>query len=177
MINIWHSDPEHSQFRFSVKNMAVATIRGRFSEFTVLVKSESDTFINPSIEVKISTSSLTTDNLERDAHLQGTDFFDVANFPTMEFKGKSLVALSETDYELAGMLTIKDVSKEIRLNVEYGGIAHGFDGEKRAGFSLTGKINRFDFGLSWNNLLDNAVPIVGADVQISIDIELVHQEN
>lgn len=169
----WKADLEHSQIRFSVKNMAVAMIRGQFTDFTVEVQTTDDSFSDPLIEVDIPCGSLTTDNLERDAHLQGPDFFDVGKFPTLKFFGKTFVPQDENQFELTGTLTIKDKSKEITLLAEFGGIAHGFDGEKRAGFSLEGKINRFEFGLVWNDLLDAAVPIVGADVKISIDVELI----
>jgi polyisoprenoid-binding protein YceI len=132
-------------------------------------------FTKSSIDVTIDATSIFTNEDKRDGHLKSADFFDVENYPTLTFQGKSFKRVEDDEYKLTGILTVKGVSKEVELDVEFGGINKDPWGNEKAGFSLEGKINRKDFGLNWNAALETGGVLVSEEVKISAEVQFVKQ--
>lgn len=168
----WVIDPTHSEVAFKVKHLMISNVKGNFSAFDVNVLTDDDNFSNAEINVSINTSSISTGVADRDAHLKSPDFFDSANFETMTFISKSLTG-SGDDYKLEGDLTIRGVTNPVRLNVEFGGLMTDPWGNVKAGFNVDGRINRKDWGLTWNAALEAGGVLVADEVRISAEIELL----
>lgn len=168
----WKIDPAHSEIKFKVKHLLVSTVTGSFGKFDAEIKSDGGDFENASITFEAETSSINTNNAQRDGHLQSADFFDAENFPKLTFVSRSFKKVSGKNYELIGDMTIRGITKEVKLNVEHNGNARGFDGLEVAGFEISGKLNRFDFGLQWNAMTEAGGIVVGPDVKIEIFAEM-----
>ena len=168
----WKIDPAHSEIKFKVKHLLVSTVTGSFGKFDAELNSDGENFENAVISFEAETASINTNNAQRDAHLQSADFFHAENFPKITFVSKSFTKLSENYYELTGDITIRGVTKEIKLKVEHNGNARGFDGLEVAGFEITGKLNRFDFGLQWNAMTEAGGIVVGPEIKIEIFAEM-----
>jgi polyisoprenoid-binding protein YceI len=168
----WAIDPSHSQLTFRVKHLMITYVRGEFTKFSGEVETEENDFSKGSVSVTIDASSIYTNDAKRDMHLKSPDFFDVEQHPQITFQGSSLVKIGQR-YQLKGLLTIKGISNEVVLDAEFGGINKDPWGNEKAGFSLTGKINRKDYGLNWNAPLETGGVLVGDEVQISGEIQLV----
>jgi polyisoprenoid-binding protein YceI len=171
----WNIDKSHSHILFGVKHMVISTVTGYFRIFDGKLVTKGDDFNNGYIEFNINTSSINTDNEQRDKHLQSPDFFDAAKYPNITFKSKYMKKLNDNEYELIGNLTIKNVTKEIKLNVEYNGTIKDPYGKTRAGFKLSGKLDRFDYGLEWSKTIETGGLVVGKEVKIDAEIEVVKQ--
>lgn len=171
---VWTIDPGHSTIQFKVKHLAVANVTGLFTSFTGTVQARQDDFDGAQINLRIDARSLTTNNEVRDTHLKSEVFFDTAQFPNLLFAG-TLRQLAE-DYELVGELTIRNVTKQINLAVSCTGVGKGRFGDSRAGFEVTGQLNRHDYGLSWGMLTETGGLVVGELIKLNMDIELVKEE-
>lgn len=171
----WVLDPSHSEVSFKVKHLMIANVKGLFKEFSVDVTTEGDDFTKSVIGFQMNPASIETGDGGRDGHLKSGDFFDVENYPSIEFTSGSLVLLEDENYELTGDLTIKGITKTVKLDVEFGGIQKDPWGNTKAGFTLSGKINRKEFGLLWNATLESGGLLVGEDVKILCEIELAKQ--
>ena len=171
----WGFDPAHSEIGFKVKHLMVTNVRGVFKEYNGTVLTKGDDFTTAEINFSINAGSISTNDDRRDGHLKSADFFDADNIKEITFKSSSLEKVSESDYVLYGDLTIKGVTKRIKLDVEYNGVIKDPYGGRRAGFEITGKINRKDFGLTWNALLETGGVMVGDEVTIKCEIQLVQQ--
>jgi len=169
----WNLDPAHSEVTFKVKHMMITNVSGSFKEFTVDASSEGEDFNKPEISFTAKASSVDTGSEQRDGHLQSPEFFDAGKFPEIKFKATKYEKVSGNDYKLEGDLTIKDVTKNITLDVDYGGIQKDPYGNIKAGFTIHGKINRKDFGLSWNAALETGGVMVSEEVRINCEIQLV----
>lgn len=168
----WQLDKSHSSITFTVSHMVVSETSGRFKFFDGKVLSKSDDFIDSDIEFTIDAASVNTEDEKRDGHLKSPDFFDVAKYPQITFKSKSFKKIDGKNYKLIGDLTMHGVTKEVALDVIYNGTAKSPSGVVKAGFKVTGKINRADFGLKWNKTLDNGGLLVGEEVNLVCNIEL-----
>lgn len=168
----WAIDPAHSKVSFKVKHLMIANVMGNFREFQGEVTTVGTDFSTAEISFSINSASIDTEAADRDAHLKSPDFFDVANHPKITFKGTGLKKLGNDMYELSGNLTIKEITKPVDLSVEFGGLMTDPWGNVKAGFSLTGKINRKDWALNWNAALEAGGVLVGDEVKITCDIEL-----
>ena len=168
----WAIDPTHSKVSFKVKHLMISNVLGSFREFEGTATTEGDDFSTAQISFSLNAASVDTEMADRDAHLKSADFFDAAKFPKLTFAGKGLKDLGDDMYELTGDLTIKDVTKQVTLSAEFGGIGTDPWGNVKAGFSVSGKINRKDFGLNWNAALEAGGVLVGEEVKLSADIEL-----
>ncbi|MBI5193877.1 MAG: polyisoprenoid-binding protein [Nitrospirae bacterium] len=166
----YNVDPDHSTVGFSVTHMTVSKTTGRFMDFTGFIDIDPDTVTVKSLEANIKTASVSTNHKKRDTHLKGPDFFDVKKYPTMTFKMKSYKKTGDV-YTVLGDLTLRGITKEITLVGNLNGVSKDPWGSTRAGFSASGKINRKDFGMVWNKVLDNGGLVVGDDVMITLDIE------
>ncbi len=173
----WAIDPTHSKVAFKVKHLMISNVLGNFKEFEGQVSTDGDDFSTAEINFSLNTASIDTEMADRDGHLKSPDFFDAEKYPKITFSGKGMKDLGDEMYELTGDLTIKDVTKPVTLTVEYGGIMSDPWGNVKAGFSLSGKINRKDFGLNWNAALEAGGVLVGEEVKISGDIELAKVAN
>lgn len=169
----WFLDPAHSELTFKVKHMMIANVKGEFKNFTVEV--DGDDILKSTLNVSVDASSINTNNTDRDNHLKSADFFDVENHKELTFKSTSFKKKDDDEYELKGILTIKGISKEVALEVEFGGINKDPWGNEKAGFSVEGKINRKDWGLSWNAALETGGVLVSEEVKIAGEIQFVKQ--
>lgn len=169
----WVLDPSHSELMFKVKHLMIANVKGEFRNFQAEVDGED--FTTSPIQLSIEAASIFTNEDNRDTHLKSADFFDVENHKEILFKGTSFVKVDDENYKLTGLLTIKGVSNPVTLDVEYGGINKDPWGNEKAAFSLSGKINRKDWGLNWNAALETGGVLVSEEVRINADVQFVKQ--
>jgi polyisoprenoid-binding protein YceI len=172
----WKIDPVHSEIKFKVKHLVVSTVTGQFNKFEGTVESDKPDFTDAKIKFEADVNSIDTKNEQRNNHLKSADFFDAANYPKLTFLSKSIKKKSDNEYEVVGDLTIRQTTKEIKLDVVYNGTVKGFGGVDVAGFEMTGKLNRFDYGLQWNALTEVGGIVVAEDVKIEISAELNEAE-
>jgi len=174
MANVkWALDPTHSELLFKVKHLMITNVKGEFRTFSAAIDGED--FTSAPVTVKIDTESVFTNNNDRDGHLKSPDFFDAAQYPSITFTSKSFKKVDDDEYTLTGDLTIKDVTKEVSLEVTYGGVNKDPWGNHKAGFSVKGKINRTDFGLTWNAALETGGVLVSEEVKIDAEVQFVQQ--
>lgn len=174
MPETWQLDPAHSKIQFTVRHMVISEVLGNFKTFNLKLDSQKDDFSDSKVELQIQVDSIDTDVIDRDNHLRSADFFEVKKYTFITFKSKSVKKISNEKYKLIGDLTIRNVTKEIEFDVIYNGqIADPFGGKRRAGFKITGTLNRFDYDLKWNMLIDTGGAVVGKNVNIICDIEIV----
>ena len=166
----WALDPAHSEIQFKVKHMMIATVTGNFDRFNVSVESDKDDFSDANIFFSAETASVNTGSEQRDGHLKSADFFDSETYPEMKFQATSF---SPADNALQGNLTIKEITKPVKLEAEFGGIGKDPWGNTKAGFTLSGKINRKDWDLNWNAALETGGVLVSEDVRLLGEIQLM----
>lgn len=170
----WALDPTHSEVTFKVKHMMFTNVSGKFDSFSANVVTDGEDFSKSSIEFNADINSILTGTVDRDNHLKSPDFFDAANFPSLKFKSTSYQKGNGQD-KLTGDLTIKDITKSVTLDVAFGGLAKDPWGNLKAGFSISGRINRKDWGLTWNAALETGGVLVSDEVKIACEIQLVKQ--
>ena len=169
----WISDPTHSEIGFKIKHLMITNVSGNFGKFNVEAEAANDDFQNAKIDFTAEINSVDTGNEQRDGHLLAPDFFDAQKFPQMKFRASNSEKLDANgNYSLNGDLTIRDVTKPVQLNLEFGGIANDPYGNTKAGFKLSGMIDRTQFGLVWGGKLAAGGLMVGNDVNLNINIEL-----
>ncbi len=171
----WKIDPAHSLVEFAVRHLMITSVRGRFTDVKGTVVTEGDDPATAQVEVIIDVNTIDTREPQRDAHLRSADFFDVEKYPSITFKSKRVTDERGDHFKLVGDLTIHGVTKEVVLDVASEGRAKDPWGSERAGFSATTKINRKDFGLNWNQALETGGWLVGDEIKITIDLELIKQ--
>jgi len=172
----WGIDPVHSQIGFRVKHLMITNIRGAFKEFDGSIYTTGEDFMTAEIDFWINPASVDTGDEKRDAHLKSADFFDVENFKEINFTGNTYEEVDKDgSYELYGDITIKGIKKQVKLDVEFGGVMKDLWGNHKAGFTINGKINRKDWGLNWNGVLEAGGVLVGEDVWINCEVQLVKQ--
>lgn len=167
----WKIDPAHSEVKFKVKHLVISTVTGHFNQYDATAQTLSGDFSDAKISFEADVNSIDTKNEQRDGHLKSPDFFDAANHPKLTFVSKSLKKKSANEYELTGDLTIRDTKKETKLDVVYNGTVKGFGSGEVAAFEITGKINRQDFGLTWNALTEAGGVVVSDDVKFEVNAE------
>ena len=171
--NKWNIDGAHSGINFSIRHMVVSKVRGRFGKFGGTLEVDDGDLTRSTIEVTIDASSIDTGTAQRDDHLRSADFFDVERFPELRFHGKRIEQAGRDHYRVLGDLTIRDVTREVTLDVEYGGRAKDPWGNERAGFLAKASIDRKDFGLQWNQVLEAGGLLVGDRVDIELEVQAV----
>lgn len=169
----WNLDNSHTNVKFTVTHMVISEVDGAFKTFTGSMIASKPDFSDAQIDFSVDIASVNTDNEQRDKHLKSDDFFNAEKFPKMTFKSISMKKLSGNKYELVGDLTIRDVTKKVKFAVTYGGTAKDPWGNTKAGFKATSTINRLEYGLKWNSLMETGGAMVGPDVIISINAEFV----
>jgi polyisoprenoid-binding protein YceI len=171
----WIIDPSHSHIQFSVRHLMISTVRGRFDRFSGTVEADEQNPTGAQVDVQIEADSLDTRDDKRDAHLRSPDFLNVEQYPYLSFKSTRVERIDATHGRLLGDLTIRGVTRPVALEVEYAGQAKTPWGTISAGFSAQTKINRKDWGLNWNVALETGGVLVGDDITINIELELVKQ--
>lgn len=170
----WVLDPMHSEVQFKVKHLVISTVTGTFKVLDGSVETATEDFSDAQIEFSLDVNSIDTNQGDRDNHLKSADFFDAEKYPLIKFKSTAFTK-SGDDYTLEGHLTIKDVTKPVTLAVDFGGTATDFYGNVKAGFEVTGKINRKDFGLTWNGITEAGSVVVGEDIKLAINVQFAKQ--
>jgi polyisoprenoid-binding protein YceI len=172
----WQIDPSHSRIGFSVKHMMIATVRGEFKAYTGSLELNTEDITRSKLSGDIEVASIDTREAQRDDHLRSADFFDAANHPTIHFESKRIEHVDGNEYRVVGDITIRGVTREIVLEAEYAGVHKDPWGGTRTGFTVTGSLNRKDFGLSWNAALETGGVLVGDKVKLELEVEAVLQQ-
>jgi polyisoprenoid-binding protein YceI len=170
----WAVDPAHSNVEFAVRHLMISTVKGRFGAVSGTVQLDDEDLSSSAVDVSIDAASIDTRQADRDAHLRSADFFDVEQFSTLTFRSSSITREGD-EFRVVGDLTIRGVTRPVTLRVTEEGRTRDPWGGERIGFSATAKINRRDFGLTWNQVLETGGIAVGDEVKISVDVELVRQ--
>jgi len=171
----WVIDPTHSEIQFKVKHLVISTVTGSFKTFEGTVETDGDDLTTANINFSADIASIDTNQAQRDEHLRSAEFFDAANHPKMTFTSSSLEKTGDDTYKLKGDLTMKGVTKPVVLDAEYGGAMTDFYGQNKAGFEINGKINRKDFGLTWSATTEAGGVVVGDEIKLVINIQLIKQ--
>jgi polyisoprenoid-binding protein YceI len=167
----WRLDMQHSSIHFTVRHLLVAKVRGRFTRWSGTLRFDESNPSAASVEVSIDAGSIDTSEAQRDAHLRSPDFFDVARYPHITFKSTKVERTSGTTYKVKGELTIRGITRPAALEVEYGGALRDPFGHDRAGFSARAVVDRKEFGITFNQVLDHGGLALGELVTIDIDVE------
>ena len=171
----WVIDPTHSEIGFKIKHLMITNVSGKFETFEAEDQTEGDDFTTAQIEAKISTASINTNNLQRDEHLRNSDFFEVDKHPEILFSSTKVEKVDEENFVVYGNLSLKGIVKPVKLDVEYSGATKDPWGNQKAGFVISGKINRSDFGLNFNAALETGGLVLGEEVKINSEVQLVKQ--
>lgn len=171
----WTIDTAHSEITFTVRHMMISNVRGQFERFTGTVDFVEENPAQSSVDVQIEAASINTKEEKRDAHLRSNDFLAADQYPYLTFKSKRVEVVDENNGKIHGDLTIRDVTKPVVLDVEYSGMAKSPWGTMSAGFSATTKISRKQWGLEWNAALETGGVLVGDEIKINIELEIVQQ--
>jgi len=168
----WKIDSAHSAVEFAVRHMMITTVRGRFADVSGTLDFDEQNPTNGRADITVKAASIDTREAQRDTHLRSADFFDVEQFPTLTFRSTKIEGTAQ-EFKLIGDLTIHGVTRPVTLDVTHEGRGKDPWGGERVGYSATGKIKRSDFGLTWNAALETGGFLVGDDVKISLDIQLI----
>jgi polyisoprenoid-binding protein YceI len=171
----WTIDTSHSQIQFTVRHMMISNVRGRFENFSGTVDLDENNPENSKIDIKIEIATLNTRDAQRDGHLRSADFFEAEKYPYMTYVSKKIKKTDAIHAKVYGDLTIRNVTREVVLEVEFNGKAKSPWGTTSAGFNAEAKISRKDFGLEWNKTLETGGVLVGDEITINIDFEAVQQ--
>ncbi len=169
----WSIDAAHSEIGFKIKHLMVTNVRGQFKEYDASIYTTGEDFLSAEIDFWLNPSSISTGDVRRDEHLKGPDFFEADKFKEITFTANTLERVSGDEYAMHGDLTIKGITKRIKLDVEFNGVNRDPYGNHKAGFTITGKINRKDWGLNWNAALEAGGVLVGEEVVINCEVQLV----
>ena len=163
----------HSLIQFKVRHLMITNVTGSFQHFDGTIEAEGEDFTQGKVTFSVKVDSIDTTNDDRNGHLKSDDFFSAEKYPDITFTSTSFKKISGEDWDLTGDLTIRDKTKPVTLKVEYGGVAQDFYGNTKAGFTVTGKINRSDFGLVWNGVTEAGSVVVSDEVKVSADLQFV----
>ena len=172
----WNFDKAHTTIGFNVSHMVITSVDGKFKDFDGTVTTDGDNWESAKINFTAKINSISTDNENRDNHLKSDDFFAAEKYPNLTFVGKSMKKVGDNKFELTGDLTMRGITKEVTLNVKHNGTITDPWGNVRAGFTIDGTINRFDYGLKWDKTLDTGGLVVGNEVEFNINVELLEQK-
>jgi len=172
----WVIDSIHSEVGFKVKHLVISNASGKFTSFEGTVEAAKEDFSDAKISFSADIASIHTGQEQRDGHLKSADFFDAEKFPKLSFVSSSLIPVSGSDYKLKGDFTLHGVTKPIELEVDFGGIQKDLYGQTVAGFEISGKIKRSEFGLTWSAVTEAGGLVVGEDVKIHINAEIIKKD-
>ncbi len=173
---IWKIDPLHSSIQFAAKHWVVSEVVGQFNEYDATFITSKDDFSNATLEATINIQSIDTDNERRDTHLRSVDFFYVEKYPEMRFNSKTVEQIDVKTYNITGDLTIRGITKTVVFKSIYGGTITDPLGKTRSDWQASTTINRFDFGLKWDETIETGGLIVGKEIRIKLDAQFILQE-
>lgn len=168
-------DLMHSEITFKVKHLMITNVTGSFQNFSATMTADSEDFSDAAISFEAVIASISTGNEQRDTHLKSEEFFDATNFPTLRFVSSSLTKKAGSNYALTGNLTLKGITKEVTLDVEFGGTMTDFYGQFKAGFEISGTINRSEFGLTWSAVTEAGGVVVSDEVKLHMAVQMIKQ--
>jgi polyisoprenoid-binding protein YceI len=168
-------DPMHSEIKFKVKHLMISNVTGTFKSFDATMEADKEDFSDAKISFEADVNSIDTNQEQRDVHLKSDDFFNAEQYPKIKFVSKGIKKVSDDEFKLTGDLTIRDVTKELTMDVDFGGTTVDFYGQKKAGFELTGKINRSDFNLKWNAVTEAGGIVVSDEIKLQLEAQMVKQ--
>ncbi|BDQ12929.1 YceI family protein [Sediminibacterium sp. TEGAF015] len=168
-------DPMHSEITFKVKHLMITNVTGSFQQFDATMEANAEDFSDAKISFEADINSISTSNEQRDTHLKSDDFFSAEQFPKLSFTSTSFTHKGGSDYVLNGDLTIKGNTKPVSLNVEFGGRMTDFYGQDKAGFEISGKINRSEFGLTWSAVTEAGGVVVSDEIKLNLAVQMVKQ--
>jgi polyisoprenoid-binding protein YceI len=171
----WILDPAHSSIDFSVKHMMIARVKGAFQAFEAEIEADPEDLTTAQIRFTIDASSVDTRNHDRDEHLRSADFFDVEKYPNLTFTATEIISKGEGEYEVTGDMTIRGVTRKETFSVNFEGTGKDPWGNEKAGFSGSGKINRSEYELTWNSVLETGGVLVGDEIKISFEVQATKQ--
>ncbi len=171
----WVLDPTHSELGFKIRHLMISNVTGKFKEFDASAETEGDDFSTAKLKAEVKVNSIDTNNQDRDAHLRNADFFEAETYPEMHFESTDVEKVDDDTFNIHGNLTIKDTTKPVKLVSEYNGIVKDPYGNTKAGFSLSGKINRKEWGINYNAALETGGVMLGDELKIQGEVQLVKQ--
>jgi len=171
----WTIDNSHSEINFTVRHMMISNVRGQFERFTGTVDFNEEHPAQSSVDVQIEAASINTKEAKRDEHLRSADFLASDQYPYLTFKSQRVEVVDENHGKIHGDLTIRGISRPVALDVEYSGMAKSPWGTMSAGFTASTKISRKEWGLEWNAALETGGVLVGDEIKINIELEIVKQ--
>lgn len=172
----WTIDPSHSDINFKVRHLMISTVKGFFGQYTATMEGdETNGFAGASIQFSADINSINTGVDQRDGHLKSAEFFDAEKYPQLNFVSTAFTAAGEGKFQLTGDLTIKDTTKSITLDVSYNGTMVDFYGQTKAGFEISGVINRRDFGLTWGAVTDAGGVVLADEIRLELDVQMTKQ--
>ena len=172
----WLLDPAHSELTFKIKHLMISNVSGAFKNFSAKVETEETDFSKATISLTAEMNSISTNNEQRDAHLRNSDFFEVEKFPQLKFTSTRIEQTDDESFSLYGNLTMKDVTKPVKLTMEFNGIMKDPYGQEKAGFLVSGKIKRSDWGINLNVPLETGGLMLGEEVRIQSEVQFIRQE-
>ncbi|HKK44121.1 MAG TPA: YceI family protein [Balneolaceae bacterium] len=170
---LWKIDPTHSEIRFKVKHLVISTVTGNFKSFEGQIEADGEDFENASAYFEADIDSISTNNEDRDNHLKSDDFFNAEKYPQLTFESSAFEKVVDNKFKVTGNLTIRDITKEVELDVIHGGTVDDAYGNTKAGFEITGTINRKEFGLTWNAVTEAGNVVVADDIKLQLNVQLV----
>ncbi|HLX91027.1 MAG TPA: YceI family protein [Puia sp.] len=171
----WVLDPTHSILGFKIKHLMISNVSGTFKNFSAEVKTNGTDFTSAQIDLTAEMESIFTNNEQRDAHLRASDFFEVEHYPVLQFRSTKIEKIDNDTFALYGELTLKGITRPVKLHVAYNGVAKDPWGGERAGFVITGKINRSEWGINFNGVLEKGGVVLSDEVRIESELQLVKQ--
>ncbi len=170
---LWKIDPTHSEVQFKVKHLVISTVTGSFNSYEGKIEADGDNFENAKATFAADIDSITTNNEDRDQHLKSDDFFNAEEYPQLTFESTNFENVGDRQYKVTGDLTIRDVTREIELDVVHGGTVGDPYGNTKAGFEVTGTINRKEFGLSWDAVTEAGNVVVGDKITLQLNVQFI----
>lgn len=168
-------DAAHSEINFKVKHLMITNVTGNFTQFDATMEAAADDFSDAKISFEADVNSINTNNEQRDGHLKSDDFFNAEQFPKLTFVSSGLQKKSDSEYALTGDLTIRNITKTVTLDVEFGGTMTDTWGQQKAGFEINGKINRKDFDLKWTATTEAGGIVVSDEVKLQLAVQMIKQ--
>lgn len=170
---LWKIDPTHSEVQFKVKHLVISTVTGSFGSFDGVIETEGDDFKNAKATFTADIDSISTSNEDRDKHLKSDDFFNAEEYPQLKFESVNFEKIKDGEYKVTGDLTIRDVTKKVFLDAVHGGTVIDPYDQTKAGFEISGSINRKEFGLTWSAVTEAGNVVVGDQVKLQLNVQFV----
>lgn len=170
---LWNIDPTHSEVQFKVKHLVISTVTGSFGSYDGQIETENNNFENAKATFSTDIDSITTNNEDRDQHLKSDDFFNAEEYPQLKFESSNFKKLGDGQYKVTGDMTIRGVTKEVELDVVHGGTVGDQYGQTKAGFDVTGSINRKEFGLTWDAVTEAGNVVVGDKIKLQLNVQFI----